>query len=56
VLPAGKNFDEIWNEKLLPIDLGRRKQGEAITYRLDGKALLTTSEGRESALIEVRRK
>ena len=56
VLPAGKNFDEIWNEKLLPIDLGRRKQGEAITYRLDGKALLTTSEGRSSALIEVRRK
>jgi hypothetical protein len=56
VLPTGKNFDEIWNEKLTPIDLGRRQQGEAIAYRLDGKALLTTSEGPSSAIIEVRRK
>jgi len=57
VLPTGtKNFDDIWSQKLTPIDLGRRQQGEAIAYRLDGKALLTTSEGRSSALIEVKRK
>jgi hypothetical protein len=57
VLPSGsKNFDDIWKEKLSPIDLGRREQGEAIAYRLDGKALVATSEGRSSAVVEVRRK
>jgi hypothetical protein len=57
VLPTGsENFDDIWKQKLTPIDLGRREQGEAIAYRLDGKALLRTSEGRGSPLIEVRRK
>ena len=38
------------------IDLGKRKQGEAITYRLDGKALLATSEGKQPPLIQVERK
>ena len=36
-------------------DLGKRKQGESITYRLDGKALLATSEGKQSPLIMVLR-
>jgi hypothetical protein len=36
-------------------DLGKRKQGEAITYRLDGKALLATSEGKQPPLIQVLR-
>jgi hypothetical protein len=36
-------------------DLGKRKQGESITYRLDGKALLATSEGKQSPLIQVLR-
>ena len=57
VLPSGaSSFDEIWKQKFISIDLGRRKQGEAITYRMDGKALLTTSEGRFSPLIQVVRK
>lgn len=55
-LPAGsKNFNDIWKQKMVGFDLGKRKQGEAITYRLDGKALLATSEGKNSAVIQVTR-
>ncbi len=52
-LPAGSNFDDIWKQKMTSFDLGKRKQGESITYRLDGKALLATSEGKQSPLIQV---
>jgi hypothetical protein len=56
VLPAGSsNFDDIWKQKMIDFDLGKRKQGESITYRLDGRALLATSEGRQSPLIQVLR-
>ena len=55
-LPAGSaNFNDIWKQKMVSFDLGKRKQGEAITYRLDGKALLATSEGKNSAVIQVKR-
>lgn len=50
------NFDSIWKQPLTSITLGGRKQGEAITYRLDGRALLVTSEGRPAPLIEIVRK
>jgi len=54
VLPAGtSNFDDIWKQKMTSFDLGKRKQGESITYRLDGKALLATSEGKQSPLLQV---
>ena len=54
ILPtASKNFDDIWNEKLIAFDLGKRKQGESITYRLDGNAVLATSEGKSPPLIQV---
>jgi hypothetical protein len=54
VLPAGlSNFDDIWKQKMTGFDLGKRKQGESITYRLDGKALLATSEGKQSPLFQV---
>jgi hypothetical protein len=57
VLPkANANFNEIWKQPLTTVWLGKRKQGEAITYRLDGKALLATSEGRPTPLIQVVRK
>jgi len=57
VLPRrSSQFDEIWKQGFTAIDLGRRTQGEAIAYRLDGKALLATSEGRSSPLIQVVRK
>ena len=53
-LQAGSaNFDDIWKQRMTGFDLGKRKQGEAITYRLDGKALLATSEGKNSPLIQV---
>ena len=56
VLPArSSNFDDIWKERMIGFDLGKRKQGESITYRLDGKALLATSEGKEPPLIQVLR-
>jgi hypothetical protein len=57
VLPAGtSNFDDIWKQKMTGFDLGKRKQGESITYRLDGRALLATSEGKQAPLIQVERK
>jgi hypothetical protein len=57
VLPAGSNdFNDIWKQRMVGFDLGKRKQGESIAYRSDGKALLATSEGRGSPLIQVERR
>ncbi|HEV7903571.1 MAG TPA: hypothetical protein VGO96_07000 [Pyrinomonadaceae bacterium] len=56
-LPRGvSNFDSIWQQPPAPIDLGARQQGEAVCYRLDGKAILATSEETPTPLIEVLRK
>ena len=56
VLPAkAANFDDIWKQKMIGFDLGKREQGESIAYRLDGKALLATSEGKQPALFQVER-
>jgi hypothetical protein len=56
VLPQGaSSFDDIWKQKMIDFDLGKRKQGESITYRLDGRALLATSEGKQPPLIQVER-
>ncbi len=52
VLPEGSPFDEIWKQKFEVIDPGRRPQGEGVAYRLDGKALLFTSEGVHSPVVE----
>jgi hypothetical protein len=51
-----KNFDEIWREKPSIIELGERKQGEAIAYSTDGNSIFATSEKLNSPIIEVRRK
>lgn len=51
-----ETFDSIWKRPVTVIELGPRKQGEAICYSLDGKALLATSEGARSPLIEVVRR
>ena len=53
---ASAEFDRIWKQPLTPIALGQREQGEAIGYRLDGKALIATSEGRRAPLIQVVRR
>lgn len=49
-------FDSIWKQVPAAIQLGERRQGEAITYRLDGRALLVTSEGLPTPLIQVSRR
>ena len=51
-----KNFDEIWREKSLVIELGERAQGEAVCYSVDGKSIFATSEKRNSPIIEAKRK
>lgn len=57
ILPDdAKNFDEIWKQKPLKIELGERKQGEAVGYSADGNSIFATSEKRNSPLIEVKRK
>lgn len=57
VLPANaKDFNDIWKTRMTGFDLGKRKQGEAIAYRLDGNALLATSEGKHSSLFQVERR
>ena len=54
--PKSSDFNDIWKQRMTGFDLGKREQGEAIAYRLDGNALLATSEGKESALIQVLRR
>jgi hypothetical protein len=57
VLPASsKNFNDVWKQTIAAFNLGKREQGESITYRADGKALLATSEGKLPPLIQVERK
>lgn len=53
-LPAkSSDFNDIWKQRMTGFDLGKREQGEAITYRLDGKAFIATSEGALSPIIQV---
>jgi hypothetical protein len=40
----------------LIVELGERKQGEAICYTADGKAIIATSEKKNSPVIKVERK
>lgn len=56
VMGEAHSFDAIWKLPVKVLALGPRKQGEAIAYRLDGKALLTTSEGARAPLIEIVRR
>lgn len=51
-----KNFDQIWKQKPLIVELGERKQGEAVCYSSDGRAIFATSEKKDSPIIEVKRK
>ncbi len=54
-LDPGAEFDTIWDHPPAPVTLPGRPQGEAIAYRLDGDALLLTSEGYPSPLYEIPR-
>ena len=50
---GGKGFDDIWRQPPRALSLGARLQGESIAYRLDGAALLATSEKTPTPLFEV---
>ncbi len=55
VLPDPKaDVNTIWKLPIRAFGLGERRQGEAIGYRLDGRAVLATSEGLPTPLIQVR--
>lgn len=57
VLPNGASgFDEMWKQRPLVVELGDRKQGEAVSYSSDGSSVLATSERKNSPVIEVKRK
>jgi hypothetical protein len=57
---TGIAFDEIWKGSPVPIEIGDyrgiRRQGEAICYSADGRALFATSEGSPCPLIELTRR
>ncbi|PYS78910.1 MAG: hypothetical protein DMF66_04625 [Acidobacteria bacterium] len=50
---AAQGFDEVWRQTPAVVPLGARRQGESVCYRLDGAALLATSEGEHPPLYEV---
>ncbi|MDT4896907.1 MAG: hypothetical protein QOH25_1984 [Acidobacteriota bacterium] len=50
---SGGSFDDLWKQPVAIVRLGMRQQGEAVCYRLDGQAILATSENSPAALIEV---
>jgi hypothetical protein len=52
-VPEGADFDDVWQQARHRVELAEREQGEAIAYRLDGDALLSTSEGSPMPLHEV---
>lgn len=53
---VGKNFDDIWKQRPIPVNLGDRKHGESVTFSSDGQELLGTSEGKNAEVFEVKRK
>jgi len=56
-LPEGDdNFDDIWKEKPVTINIGSRSIGEAISYSPDGNSLYTTSEGKQQPIFRIDRK
>ncbi|MEP6786997.1 MAG: hypothetical protein ABJB40_01100 [Acidobacteriota bacterium] len=57
VLPENStNFDDIWKVQPEPVDLGKRKGGESVTYNVDGTSIFAGSEGANSPVIEVKRR
>lgn len=55
-LKGSASFDDIWKQNPVPIDLGDRKQGEAVTFSADGRSIIATSEKKNSPIIDVKRK
>jgi hypothetical protein len=56
-LPAdAKDFDEIWKQKPVRFDIGKREVGEAIAYGADGNNVFSTSEGSNPPIYEMVRR
>jgi len=56
-LPDGDvDFDDIWKQEPVSIELGKRTIGEAVSYNFDGSAIFATSEKKNSPLIEAKRR
>lgn len=56
-LPAGStNFDDIWKQKPVRIDIGKREGGEAVAYGTDSNSLFSTSEGKHQPIYEMIRR
>lgn len=56
-LPDGaENFDLIWKQKPLRVDLGQREIGEGVAYGDDGKYIIAVSEKPHTPVNIVRRK
>lgn len=53
-LDEGQPFDAIWKGTPVEVTLPLARQREAIAYRRDGRAIITTSEGRKAPLFERR--
>ena len=54
-LPPGgsEDFDSIWEQEMTPVTMVPGEEREACAYRLDGDAILMTSEGLHTPLYEV---
>ena len=52
---SAKSFDEIWTQKPIRLDIGKRNVGEAIAYSQDGISVLSTSEDRNAPIYRVNR-
>lgn len=51
-----KNFDDIFRQKPVRFDVGKRQMGEAIAYSADGASVYSTSEGVGAPLFQMMRK
>ncbi len=51
-----KNFDDIWRQKSVIVDLGAREQGEGVCYSADGNSIFATSEKKNSPVFEIKRR
>jgi hypothetical protein len=55
-LPDGADFDAIWKQRPLRVDLGQREIGEAVGYSADGSFVIAVSEKRNTSVNIARRK
>lgn len=57
VLPDGSaSFDEIWKQRPVRVDLGKRAIGEAVAYSADGSFVIAVSEKRHTPVNIAKRK